>query len=104
MAIHAAEAEAQDIEAKIAEAAIATEALARRIFGDAAYLIIEVEIDRETGDEETVFEVHYGFEDPVNDFDRIAELTTRSRAHLSARLPRKSFRALCWMRCRVTIH
>jgi hypothetical protein len=72
MAIQAAE--AQDIEAKIADAAMATEALARRFFGPAAYLVIEGELDRETGDEEAVFEVHYGFEYPVDDFDRIAEL------------------------------
>jgi hypothetical protein len=67
-------AEAQDIEAKIADAAIVTEALARQYFGDAAYLRRDVHEDRETGEEQVVFEVHDCFPDPENDFDRLAEL------------------------------
>jgi hypothetical protein len=72
MAIHAAE--AQDIESQIAEAAVAVEALAREYFGDAAYLHRDVHVDRETGEEQAVFEVHYCFPDPENDFDRLASM------------------------------
>src|SRR5215218_10162531 len=72
MAIHAAE--AHDIDDRIAEAAEATEALARQFFGPAAYLRRYTETDRETGDEEIIFEVHYCFPDPENDFDRLTEL------------------------------
>lgn len=59
---------------KIEEAAAATEVLAKQYFGEPAYLRTEVEIDRETGREETVFEVHYCFDDPEDDFDRLAAL------------------------------
>jgi hypothetical protein len=70
MAIHAAE--AHDIETRIDEAAEATEALARRFFGEAAYLRRGVHENRETGEEQIVFEVHYCFRDPEQDFDRLA--------------------------------
>src|SRR5215211_3977250 len=59
---------------KIEEASVATEALARRHFGDAAYLRRGVHEDRETGKERIVFEVHYCFPDPEDEFDRLAEL------------------------------
>ena len=72
MAIHAAE--AYDIEAQIAQASITIEALARQIFGDAAYLVRGIHVDMETGDEDVAFEVHYCFPDPENDFDRRATL------------------------------
>ena len=74
MAIQTAEAEAHDIEAKIAEAAVATEALARQIFGDAAYLRRYVDENVETGGEQIVFEIHFCFPDPETDFDRLAAL------------------------------
>ena len=72
MAIHTAE--AQDVESQIAEAAVAIEALAREYFGEAAYLHRDVHVDRETGEEQTVFEVHYCIEDPESDFDRYVSL------------------------------
>ncbi|HET7233511.1 MAG TPA: hypothetical protein VFJ16_26100 [Longimicrobium sp.] len=72
MMIHAAE--AHDIETRIAEATEATEALARQFFGPAAYLRRDVHEDRETGEEKTVFEVHYCFPDPQSGFDRLAAL------------------------------
>ena len=72
MAVHVAA--AHDIETKIAEAAEATEALARRFFGDAAYLRRDVHENPETGEEQTIFEVHCCFPDPERDFDRLAEL------------------------------
>ncbi|HET7233513.1 MAG TPA: hypothetical protein VFJ16_26110 [Longimicrobium sp.] len=72
MMIHAAE--AHDIEARIAEAAEATEALARQFFGPAAYVCRDVHENRETGEEEIVFEVHYCFEDLEHEFDRLAAL------------------------------
>ena len=74
MAIQTAEAEAHDIEAMIAEAAIATEALAKQIFGDAAYLRRYVDEDVETGGEQIVFEIHFCFPDAETDFDRLAAL------------------------------
>ncbi|HEU4557357.1 MAG TPA: hypothetical protein VFS20_05885 [Longimicrobium sp.] len=61
-------------EQKIEDAAVATEALARPFFGPAAYLVRDIDVDRETGEEETVFEVHYCFDNPDDDFDRLAEL------------------------------
>ncbi len=72
MAIHTAE--AQDVDIRIEDAAAATEALARKYFGDAAYLRRDIHVDRETGEEQTVFEVHYCIEDPENDFDRLVSL------------------------------
>jgi hypothetical protein len=75
MTLHAAE--AQDIEAKIADTAIATEALARQIFGPAAYLRRYVGENVETGEEQIVFEIHFCFPDPENDFDRLAALHDR---------------------------
>lgn len=72
MAIQAAE--AQDIDVKIADAAVATEALARQFFGDAAYVRMSVQENRETGDDQVVLEVHYCFPDPERDFDRLAAL------------------------------
>ena len=72
MAIHAAE--AHDIDTRIAEAAEATGALARQLFGPAAYVRRDTAVDRETGDEDTVFEVHYCFPDAENDFDRLVAL------------------------------
>lgn len=59
---------------KIEEAAAAAEVFAKHYFGDGAYLRTELEIDRETGRKETVFEVHYCHKDPENDFDRLAGL------------------------------
>ncbi|HYH83230.1 MAG TPA: hypothetical protein VEX86_25765 [Longimicrobium sp.] len=67
-------AEAQNIDAEIAAAAAATEALARQYFGDAAYLRLDTHEDHETGEEKTVFEVHYCFPDAENDFDRLVAL------------------------------
>jgi len=72
MAIHTAE--AHDIDVRIDEAAAATEALARQYFGEAAYLRRDIHDDRETGEEKAVFEVHYCFRDPENDFGRLAAL------------------------------
>ena len=72
MVIHAAE--AHDIETQIAEAADATEALARQLFGPAAYLRRDVHNNRETGEDEIVFEVHYCFDDLEHEFDRLAAL------------------------------
>jgi hypothetical protein len=72
MAVHTAE--AHDIESRIADAAAATESLARQYFGDAAYLSRRTQVDHETGDVDPVFEVHYCFDDPDKDFDRLASL------------------------------
>lgn len=72
MAIHAAE--AHDIETRVAEAADVTEALARRFFGPAAYVRADTEIDRETGEEDIVFEVHFCSPDPWKDFERLSAL------------------------------
>jgi len=58
----------------IRRAAETTEALARRFFSDAAYLRLVPHADRDTGRAQTRFEVHYGFEDPVPEFDRLARL------------------------------
>jgi len=69
MAIHTAE--AHDIDLRIDEAAAATEALARQYFGEAAYLRRDIHVDRETGEEKTVFEVHYCIENAEGDFDRL---------------------------------
>src|SRR5437868_1011247 len=67
-------AEAQDIESQIAEAARAIETLAREYFGEAAYLRRDTHVDHETGEEKTVFEVHYCIEDPESDFDHYVSL------------------------------
>ncbi|HYH83231.1 MAG TPA: hypothetical protein VEX86_25770 [Longimicrobium sp.] len=72
MAIQAAE--APTVDAEIAAAAAATEALARQYFGDTAYLRLDTHEDHETGEESTVFEVHYCFGDPENDFERLEPL------------------------------
>lgn len=72
MAIHAAE--AHDLDQQIDEAAVATEALVRQIFGDAAYLVRGTHVERETCEERVAFEVHYCFDDPEGDFDRLAAL------------------------------
>lgn len=69
MALHAAE--AQDIETRIAEAAEATEALAREIFGDAAYLRRGIHDNPETGEEQPAFEVHYCFDNWEEEFQRL---------------------------------
>lgn len=75
MAIHTAE--AQDLEARIAEAADATEALAREIFGDAAYLRRGIHSNPETGKELPAFEVHYCFDNWEEDFERLESLHNR---------------------------
>ena len=67
-------AEARTIPEMIEDAAIVTEALAREVFGDAAYLRRRVEVDRESGKRETVFEVHYCYGEPETDFQRLVEL------------------------------
>lgn len=67
-------AEAHDIDIRIDEAAAVTEALARQYFGDAAYLRRDIHVDHETGEEQIVFEVHYCFENPEKDFDRLVQL------------------------------
>ena len=72
LAIHAAE--THTLEARLDEAAAVTEALARTYFGQAAYLRRCVHENRETGDEQAVFEVHYCFDDPDRDFERLATL------------------------------
>jgi hypothetical protein len=59
---------------EIDAAAVATEALAREIFGNAAYLRREVDAERETGEQYIVFEVHYCFADAENQFDLLATL------------------------------
>jgi hypothetical protein len=66
--------ETQGMEAKIADAAATTEALARQYFGADAYLRRDVHENRETGDEQVVFEVHYCFPDPDDEFERLAAL------------------------------
>lgn len=66
--------EERTLAAQIDDAATVTEALAREFFGNAAYLRRDIEVDRETGKEEALFEVHYCFEDPENGFDRLVEL------------------------------
>lgn len=58
----------------IADVAVATEALARQFFGDAAYLVRRTHVDRETGDEKVVLEIHYCFEHPESEFDRLSAL------------------------------
>jgi hypothetical protein len=67
-------------------AADLTEEIARGIFGPAAYLKTLPYRDRETGDEGTMFEVHYGFERAEEDFDRLVELHTAFTNAFSARL------------------
>lgn len=67
-------AEAEDLEMKIVQAASATEALARQYFGHAAYLRRDTAIDRETGEEDIVFEVHFCYPDPYQDFERLSAL------------------------------
>jgi hypothetical protein len=59
---------------EIDAAAVATEALAREIFGNAAYLRREVDAERETGEQYIVFEVHYCFADAENQFDLLSTL------------------------------
>jgi len=66
--------EARTLAEKIDDAAIATEALARGFFGSDAYLRRDIDVDRETGREEALFEVHYCFGDPENGFARLVEL------------------------------
>jgi len=66
--------EERTLAAQIDDAATVTEALAREFFGNAAYLRRGIEVDRETGKEEALFEVHYCFDDPENGFDRLVEL------------------------------
>lgn len=66
--------EERSLAERIDEAAGVTEALAREFFGPAAYVRRDIEVDRETGEEEARFEVHYCFPDPENGFDRLVEL------------------------------
>lgn len=66
-------AEAHDVDSQLDEAAVATEALARRFFGDAAYLSRDLTEDPETGELETVFEVHCCFTDPEEKFECLVE-------------------------------
>jgi hypothetical protein len=62
---------------EIDAAAVATEALAREIFGAAAYLRRDVDTELETGERYVVFEVHYCFEDAEDRFDELAALHDR---------------------------
>ncbi len=71
---------------QIRDAAELTEEIARGIFGPAAYLKTLPHRDRETGDEGTMFEVHYGFERAEEDFERLVELHTAFTNAFSARL------------------
>jgi len=56
------------------DAADLTEEIARQIFGERAYLKTRPHRDRESGDEETLFEVHYGFEHAAANFERLTKL------------------------------
>jgi hypothetical protein len=76
-------ASAQD---QLRDAADLTEEIAREVFGARAYLKTLPHRDRETGDEGTVFEVHYGFEHAEEDFERLVELHTAFTNAFSARL------------------
>jgi len=71
---------------RLRDAAELTEEIARGIFGPAAYLRMLPHRDRETGDEGTMFEVHYGFERAEEDFERLVELHTVFTNAFSARL------------------
>jgi hypothetical protein len=71
---------------QLQDAAELTEEIARGIFGPAAYLRTLPHRDRETGDEGTMFEVHYGFERAEEDFERLVELHTAFTNAFSARL------------------
>jgi hypothetical protein len=71
---------------QLRDAAELTEEIARGIFGPAAYLKTLPYRDRETGDEGTMFEVHYGFERAEEDFDQLVELHTAFTNAFSARL------------------
>lgn len=71
---------------QLRDAAELTEEIARGIFGPAAYLKTLPYRDRETGDEGTMFEVHYGFERAEEDFERLVELHTAFTNTFSARL------------------
>ena len=71
---------------QLRNAAELTEEIARGIFGPAAYLKTLPYRDRETGDEGTLFEVHYGFERAEEDFERLVELHTAFTNAFSARV------------------
>jgi hypothetical protein len=71
---------------QLRDAAELTEEIARKVFGAGAYLKTLPYRDRETGDEGTVFEVHYGFERAEEDFERLVELHTAFTNAFSARL------------------
>ncbi|HEU4453663.1 MAG TPA: hypothetical protein VFR81_11420, partial [Longimicrobium sp.] len=73
-------------EDRLQDAAELTEEIARGIFGPAAYLKRLPYRDRETGDEGTLFEVHYGFERAEEDFERLVELHTAFTNAFSARV------------------
>ena len=59
---------------RIDDAAIVTEALAREIFGDAAYLRRSTHENPETGEELPSLDVHYCFENWEEDFERLERL------------------------------
>jgi hypothetical protein len=59
---------------EIDAAAVAIEALAREFFGNAAYVRRGEDVERETGEQYIVFEVHYCFVDAENQFDLLAAL------------------------------
>lgn len=71
---------------QLRDAANLTEEIAREMFGAGAYLKTLPYRDRETGDEGTVFEVHYGFERAEEDFERLVELHTAFTNAFSARV------------------
>jgi hypothetical protein len=73
-------------EDRLQDAVELTEEIARGIFGPAAYLKTLPYRDRETGDEGTVFEVHYGFERAEENFEQLVDLHTAFTNAFSARL------------------